>query len=689
MRISTSMRWLVVVAGAAMLLAVVAACAGETVEVPGETVVVKEEVIKEVQVPGETVVVEKEVIKEVQVPGETVTKEVIKEVEVPGETVVVEKEVVKTVEVPGETVVVTKEVAGPERVVVKEVMAKKYVTDPSTGKVVVAPEYGGTMTIGSILETALIDSHTLGHSSMHFVSGVLEKLSMVDWAIDRDVFDIRTFALQDNSVLIGQLAESWDMPDDTTIIFNIRKGVHWHDKAPMNGRELTAKDIEYNFHRWLAMGEFSGAERSPYTRILGIPEWESITATDDSTVVFKLKEPHIWALTYVHWSEIAWIYPPEVIQEHGDANDWKNLVGTGPFMLTDVVEGSSHTLTKNPNYWGYDEKYPQNRLPYIDQLKVLAIPENTTRISALRTGLIDYVGWAGWAGISSVDTAARLKETNPEIVQFPLWFGSNNVISVTAQRPPFDDIRVRQAMQKAIDLKTISTTYYKGVAKWEPAGPNVAAGYHTPFEDWPEELKQEYTYDPDGAEALLDAAGHERGADGIRFKTEIKVPDWQDIGYAELVVEYFGDIGIDLEVQQVLFAEYEGLIRTTPFELIIWVGGAPTVEESLVAVHSKYAKDDYPKFGLNWPKNDPDYDRIITDMRAAASVQEWQRFFREADDYVIEKHWRIWGPVLPFVQVVQPWIIGYNGEVNIGDHQTIDVFARIWIDSELKAAMGY
>ena len=83
------------------------------------------------------------------VPGETVTKEVIKEVEVPGETVVVEKEVVKTVEVPGETVVVTKEVAGPERVVVKEVMAKKYVTDPSTGKVVVAPEYGGTITIGS------------------------------------------------------------------------------------------------------------------------------------------------------------------------------------------------------------------------------------------------------------------------------------------------------------------------------------------------------------------------------------------------------------------------------------------------------------------------------------------------------------------------------------------------------------
>ena len=132
------MRWLVVVAAAAMLLALAAACGTETVEVPGETVVVEKEVIKEVEVPGETVVVEKEVIKEVEVPGETVVveKEVVKEVQVPGETVVVEKEVVKEV---------IKMVAGPETVVVKEVR-QGYVTDPTTGKAVTAPQYGGTLT---------------------------------------------------------------------------------------------------------------------------------------------------------------------------------------------------------------------------------------------------------------------------------------------------------------------------------------------------------------------------------------------------------------------------------------------------------------------------------------------------------------------------------------------------------------
>ena len=664
-----------------MLLAVVAACAGETVEVPGETVVVKEEVIKEVQVPGETVVVEKEVIKEVQVPGETVTKEVIKEVEVPGETVVVEKEVVKTVEVPGETVVVTKEVAGPERVVVKEVMAKKYVTDPSTGKVVVAPEYGGTITIPGSIFSIQIDSYTL-KDVQPFVSGVVEKLQKVDWAIDRDEFDYKGYGTP-TWTLRGNLAENWSQPDDTTIIFNIRKGVQWHDKAPMNGRELTAKDIEYNFNRWLAMGEFSGAERSAWVRILGIPEWESITATDDWTVVFKLKEPNFWALTYVLDVGLAWIYPPEVIKEHGDAHDWKNLVGTGPFMLTDAVEGSSYTFTKNPNYWGYDEKYPQNRLPYIDQLKALVMPEETARIAALRTGKIDIIGPAAGGALKNVDTLDRLRRTNPEIVHYQWVAGSRNVIQVAgATKPPFDDIRVRQAMQKAIDVQTIGITYYKGAARTVPCGTSRAAGYHTPYEEWPEELKQEYTYDPDGAEALLDAAGHERGADGIRFKVEMPVVVQLDLGYAELVVEYFRDIGIDLEFEILpSVGEFVSSIAATPADLLL-LGGCDALEDQSVSKFSSYSSE---KFVVNWRKHDPDYERIIGDLRAATTLEDWTRFFHEADDYVIEKHWLIWGPGVPPGLVAQPWITGWNGE-NMNNN---DVYARLWIDSELKAAMGY
>ena len=115
-----------------------AACGAESVEVPGETVVVEKVVIKEVQVPGETVVVEKVVTEIVEVPGETVTVEVVKEVQVPGETVVVEKEVVRTVEVPGETVTVevVKEVQVPGDTIVVEKEVVKTVEVPGETVVV-------------------------------------------------------------------------------------------------------------------------------------------------------------------------------------------------------------------------------------------------------------------------------------------------------------------------------------------------------------------------------------------------------------------------------------------------------------------------------------------------------------------------------------------------------------------------
>ena len=312
MRISTSMRWLVVAVSAAMLLAVAAACSSETIEVPGETVVVKEEVIKTVEVPGETVV--KEVIKEVQVPGETVVvkEEVVKEVMVPGETVVVEKEVVKTIEVPGQTVVVTKEVAGPERVVVREVPGgKDYVTDPSTGKTVEAPRYGGSLTYVTRIpdDNLVVDAWVSGGAG--WIIGVVnEKLGIIDWAIDRNKHPFFTGHVAPAFALRGALAESWDIsPDGLTYTFNIRKGVNWHNKAPMNGRELTAKDIEYNFHRNMGMGKFTepSASRGALTD-LGIA---SIEATDDMTVVFKLSGPHFQAFQFIMDWYNAYIQPPE------------------------------------------------------------------------------------------------------------------------------------------------------------------------------------------------------------------------------------------------------------------------------------------------------------------------------------------------------------------------------------------
>ena len=146
----------------------------------------------------------------------------------------------------------------------------------------------------------------------------------------------------------------------------------------------------------------------------GVPI-ESVTATDKWSVVMKLKEPHLDALSriLIHWS--AYINPPEVIEQHGDVNDWRNVVGTGPYELTDLVEGSSFSHTKNPDYWRHDEKYPQNRLPYIDVLKALIIKEQATYLAALRSGKVDHLGFIG-GYLKSIDQVESLRKTNPEIV---------------------------------------------------------------------------------------------------------------------------------------------------------------------------------------------------------------------------------------------------------------------------------
>ena len=712
MRTSNSLRWLVVVAGAAMLLMVAAACSSETVEVPGETVVVEKVVTETVEVPGETVVVEKEVIKTVEVPGETVTKEVIKEVMVPGETVVVEKEVVKTVEVPGQTVVkevvktvevpgqtvvvekeVVKTVEVPgqtvvvEKVVVQEVPGKNYVTDPTTGKAVSAPQYGGTITYAVKAHPVSIDPY-FRYESGFLISPVNEKLGIADWGIDRDVFDFRTIYLPEIAVR-GALAESWEVLDDTTYVFHIRQGVHWHDKPPMNGRELTAKDIEYNYHRILGLGSgFTepGVDVAA-TGILGKLSFESITATDKWTVVFKLKEPVLGALKEILQSHSAYILAPEVIEQHGDVADWENVVGTGPFTLTDFVEQSSITYAKNPNYWGFDEKYPENRLPYIDKLTALVMPEWATQLAALRSAKVDVVGFMGSTQIISIDQVKSLQRTNPEIALYSYSYRAETGLAVNVQIEPWNDVRVRTAITMAIDLEAINEAYFGGWADPTPSGTvgkNVI-GYRIPFEEWPEEVKKGYMYDPEGAERLLDEAGYPRGADGVRIRTVYDHYANYDLDYYLLVMDYLRAIGIETETKINERPVHLALVREHRNMGIIGTSTAFDYSPPINTLTSVWGKSGYS------PSNaqDPAYDALYEAASGATTVEEQQRLIKEADMYQIRQHWHIPGPRVPSFQATWPWVIGYNGETELGGMARPLLFSRLWIDQELKEAMGY
>ena len=673
---STSMRWLVVAVSAAMLLAVAAACSSETIEVPGETVVVEKEVIKEVMVPGETVVVEKIVTETVEVPGETVTVEVVKTVEVPGETVVVEKEVVKTVEVPGQTVVVEKEV-------VKEVSAG-YVTDPTTGEVVEAPQYGGTFTFqSSQLPQAMADPYLARFETAHPTAGVAETLLVGNWGISRDEFDFKGFA-RPMTALTGLLAESWEISTDgRTITFPIRQGVNWQNKAPMNGRELTAYDIEYNYQRYLGLGSgYTEAAEHLGIAKLGIV---SVEATDKYTVEFKLKEPLLGAVNDIGFQTSAWILAPEVIKEYGDHSDWRNMVGTGPFTLTELDEGASATWEKNPDYWRYDEKYPENRLPYFDRMRLLKMVEPATKMAALRTGKFDYAGIIA-AQRLSLEEADSIRRTNPEIVLWPFALVSRQVLSTNPQKPPFDDIRVRQALQMALDHETVNDTYYKGLGVWKPEGRLGATlkGYTTPFEEWPEEVKQYYTYDPAGAEALLEAAGYPRGADGVRLRFPIlmELGSGKDMGYLEIAVEYWKRIGVEVtDIQQGDEAFVNSLVDAGDWHMATTAGGIELAKLFLFRFITGCGR---------FAVCDPDYDALFEAAAAAQTVDEQMRLINELDNYLIEHHFAIWGPKVPTFAAFQPWVKGHNGEVSLGLlSNQYAMLARLWIDQELKKAMGY
>ena len=553
---------------------------------------------------------------------------------------------------------------------------KKYVTDPTNGKVYTAPEYGGTLTYGASFEPPNSDAMIGGIGAGSAASGVVEKLGIANWGIDRSVNNLANeFLLEDQ--FAPALAESWDIPDPSTYIFHIRQGVRWHDKAPMNGRELTAEDVVYNFERWR-----TSDQNTRYPDL----SWESVTATDRYTVEVKLQDPPLDALLVLIDDNIGFINAPEAIEQHGDVADWRNLVGTGPFMLTDWVDGSSITWVKNPDYWGHDEKYPENRLPYIDELVRLIMPDQATRVSAMRTGQIDYLAHNGHGQFSTVDPIDSLQRTNPELRVNAYYFRGGEGAAFNLTKPPFDDIRVRHAIQMAVDLDTINNTYYKGWMRPEPMGSlQPFTGFAIPYAEWPEEVKQYYRYDPEAAEKLLDEAGYPRGADGIRFTISDIIANPTSVGHREIVQGYLAEIGVEVEIRQQDWStiranagggkgDYDGIST--------WSQGTPY--RPLIMLHHTASGAANNIAGLS----DPEYDALIEQLKVAATAEEHQRLAREADYWLVENHIFMWGGLNPWFNVTQPWLQGFDGDFYMGVWNKNAVYARLWIDQALKREMG-
>jgi len=595
--------------------------------------------------------------------------------EVTEEEAVTEKETVTEKMAETEKGAVTEEKVTEKEAVTEEKVAEAEVemVKDSLGRMVEKPRYGGVFTKVHVDPSYFDEIYGHGHGTvtMTYTNGNLFKGDWLKGPTGKNEAGFRLMIIQDPPIQGGNIATSWEMPDDTTLIFHIRQGIHFQDKAPVYGRELDAEDVAFSLDRlWHQPNDLC---TSVYCR--NYP-WEihlqSITATDKWTVTMKFKPGASMEQIYEWCQGIAQIVPRE-IGDVGDGTlqDWRDAVGAGPFMLVDYVEESSMTFERNPNYWQNDPLHPDNQLPYLDGVKLLVMPDRSTQLAAMRTSKIDQL-----ANIETED-ADSLLAYNPNLkyAQFPS--GGQNVMYIRVDNPawPFYDLQVRRAMAMAVNNQEILDEYYGGnglLFAWPIINMPEFSDMYTAPEDMPPETRSQFEYRPDDAIALLAEAGYPNG-----FSTEITCTvTYTDI--LSLIVAYWADVGIDAKIKVVESGAYETMVDTGVGYEIVMAGATSTA----------------PFFGDHERADGNNNDSRVDDPYINAAYEEMGQYrwdvkrreiMTELSRYQLSLHFMLPFPVPNLWVFWQPWVKSYSGEIHAGYYgYPYDGSEYCWIDQDLK-----
>ena len=325
----------------------------------------------------------------------------------------------------------------------------------------------------------------------------------------RQIYD--TLVVQTEELeLVPGLAESWEQIDPVTWQFNIRQGVTFHD-----GSTLTANDVAWTLTR-LADPEVA----APAAFLVDFVN--DIEVVDEYTVQVTTDFEFVPLLSHLAHTATS-ILSEQAVTEAGEDYGTLVAVGTGPFRFVDWQTGSHITLERNDDWWG-GEVMSQ-------QVIFRPITEGTVRAIELETGGIDI------AYALEPRDALRL-ENHPSIDLYDVETLSTNYIGFNVQSEPFDDVRVRQAINYALDAEAIVDAVYEGqgLPANSPISPQVF-GAHEDLEP--------YAFDPERASELLAEAGY---ADG--FSTTLWTNDNPlRIQIAEIVQAYLADVGVDVDVK--------------------------------------------------------------------------------------------------------------------------------------------
>ncbi len=334
-----------------------------------------------------------------------------------------------------------------------------------------------------------------------------------------DLMYNRLVRLDENLAVVPDLAQSWDIPDNLTYVFHLRKGVKFH-----NGRELTAEDVQYSLNRIL-----DPKTASPGRSYISLVT--SIDVVDKYTVKLHLSAPLASLLDGLSSNNCS-IVAKEVVEANGNLQ--KADGGTGPFMLKEWVPDNSMTLVKNPDYF-------EKGAPYLDQVIFRVIPEQTSLLAGVKSGELD---------LATINDGAIIRQAKADSkVTVMSKAGLNmRIFSFNTSRKPFDDVRVRQAVASVLNRSEILAIAEFGMGK--PTGPLPVSATQ-----WALPVAKLPFAKPDAAAAkkLLAAAGY---PNGFSFKITCSSTYEGGLAVAQVVQNELRQIDIDAQLEVVEWGVY-------------------------------------------------------------------------------------------------------------------------------------
>lgn len=412
-----------------------------------------------------------------------------------------------------------------------------------------------------------------------------------EWGILKHIDESLVFRDVDGE-LKPWLAESWEQIDPLTWEFKLKENVTFSDGTPFN-----AEAVRYNIER---TRDQSIKPRAQFPTSVKL---DKVEVVDEHTIRITTTSPAPTMLTELFNLGLG---SPKWFQEGDLAEISQKPVGTGPYVLKDWVKDDHVTLEANPNYWGEQ--------PAIKTITFRPIPEVSTRISELQAGTIDL------ATDLSPDEIAQV-QGNDQIETVAVDTGRRVFVGFNVNQKPFDDVRVRQAINYAINVDTISQALFGG-------GVQRMSSLVAPPNNDPS--LQPYAYNVDKAKSLLADAGYAEG-----FETTLEHPVGRYIKDNEVVQAVAADlskVGIKVKLVPTEWSAYANKImvqKNADGMFFLGLSSAFTSTTDLQNVHPAF-----PFNPTNW--GDSTYVQMFDEMIQAPADQFQEKSFA-LERYVVEQ----------------------------------------------------